>query len=344
MESYIEALMKVIPKELQVLRRRYRILKGIQLFHPIGRRGLSDKIGISEKMVRTETEFLKKNGFIVASGTGMALAPKGKQLIEALSLFIKKMDGLENVESRVKDILGCKEVYIVSGDADEDEETILSIGHKAAEVLLSKIQDKDIIALTGGATVHNVIEALNHYEGNNKKVTVVPARGSLGRNVAYQANTLVAKLAAKMNGPYHLLNIPDNLSPKALEMVKGEPEIQEALKKLVKANILVYGIGDAFKMARRRNLSWDIVQTLRDRRATAEVLGYYFNRQGDIIHATRSIGITMDQMTELKYPIAVAGGSSKCDAILSVKAILRGGCVIMDEGAAKGILAQHEKL
>lgn len=341
MERYIEALMKIVPKELQILRRRYRILKGIQLFHPIGRRALSDKIDISEKMIRTETEFLKKEGFLLASGAGMELAPKGRQLIEDLRNFIEMMDGLETVEERVKEILGCKEVYIVHGNADEDEETILSIGHKAAEVLLKKIELNDIIALTGGSTVHNVIQALTYHDIHTKNVTVVPARGSLGRNVAYQANTLVAMLAAKINCPYHLLNIPDNLSPKALESVKGEPEIQEALNKLLKANILVYGIGDAFKMARRRSLSWDIVQTLRDRKATAEVLGYYFNRQGEIIHATRSIGITMDQMTELKYPIAVAGGYSKCDAILSVKAILGSGCVIMDEGAAKGIIEQY---
>jgi len=343
MESYIEALKKLVPKELQILRRRYRILKGIQRFQPIGRRALSDKINVSEKMIRTETEFLKKKGFLEASGAGMVLEAIGSQLLEDLKVFIELMDGLESIEERVKEILGCKEVYIVPGNADVDEETNLALGQKAAQVLLNKIESGDIIALTGGSTVHNVIEALSYQDIRNKYVTVVPARGSLGRKVAYQANTLVAMLAAKINCPYHLLNIPDNLSPKALESVRVEPEIQEALKKLVKANILVYGIGDAFKMARRRTLSWDIVQTLRDRKATAEVLGYYFNRQGEVIHATRSVGITMDQMTELKHPIAVAGGSSKCDAILSVKQILGSGCVIMDEGAAKGILEQYTK-
>lgn len=343
MENYIYALKKLIPKELQILRRRYRILKGIQLFQPIGRRVLSDKISISEKMVRTETEFLKREGCISSSGAGMALEAKGQHLLVDLKPFVEMMDDLETIEEKIRIILNCKEVFIVSGNADDDEETILSIGQKAAEVLLQKIEDNDIIALTGGSTVHNVIEALSYHDIQERNVTVVPARGSLGRNVAYQANTLVAMMAAKINCPYHLLNIPDNLSQRSLESLREEPEIQEALNKLVKANILVCGIGNAFKMAKRRNLSTEVIAELANNNATAEALGYYFNDQGEIIYASRSVGITVDQMTELKYTIAVAGGYSKSDAILSVSDILKRGCVIMDEGAARGIIEKADK-
>ena len=112
---------------------------------------------------------------------------------------------------------------------------------------------------------------------------------------------------------------------------------------LVKANILVYGIGNAFKMAKRRNLSEEVIAELANNHATAEALGYYFNNRGEIIYASRSVGITVDQMTELKYPIAVAGGYSKSDAILSVSDILKRGCVIMDEGAARGIIEKAAK-
>lgn len=343
MQDYISALKKIMPKELQILGRRYRVLKGIQIFQPIGRRALSDKINISEKMIRTETEFLKREGCIRSSGAGMELEVKGQHLLIDLKPFIEMMDNLETVEEKIKEILNCKEVYIVSGNADVDDETILNIGHKAAEVLLQKIEDNDIIALTGGSTVHNVIEALSYHDIQERNVTVVPARGSLGRNVAYQANTLVAMLAAKINCPYYLLNIPDNLSQRSLESVREEPEIQEALETLVKANILVYGIGNAFKMAKRRNLSEEVIAELDNNNATAEALGYYFNNQGEIIYASRSVGITLDQMTELKYPIAVAGGYSKSDAILSVSDILKRGCVIMDEGAARGIIEKADK-
>lgn len=343
MEKYIAALKKIVPKELQILRRRYRILKGIQLFQPIGRRALSDKISISEKMIRTETEFLKKEGCIKSTGAGMELENKGQQLISDLKSFVDMMDGIETIEEKIREILNCKEVFIVSGNADEDEEAILNIGRKAAEVLLEKIEDNDIIALTGGSTVHNAIEALSERDFGNRHVTVVPARGSLGRNVAYQANTLVAKLATKINCPYHLLNIPDNLSQRSLESVRGEPEIQAALDTLVKANILVYGIGNALKMAKRRNLSEEAIADLANNKATAEALGNYFNNKGEVIYTSRSIGISIEQMTELKHSIAVAGGYSKSGAILSVGMLLKECCVIMDEGAARGIIDKVQK-
>ncbi len=342
MERYISALQTIMPKEISVFRRRYRILNAIGLFQPIGRRGLSDKIALSEKMVRTETEFLRKEGCIKSTGSGMMLELKGKHLVEDLRTFVEMMDGLVNVEEDIKSILGCKEVYIVAGDADLDEETFLNIAHLAADVLFHKITENDTIALTGGSTVHNVIEALSYHDIHAKNVTVVPARGSLGRNVAYQANTLVAMMAEKFNCQYHLLNIPDNLSKKALESVREEPEIQESLDKLVKANILVYGIGNAFQMANRRKLSDKVINELHERHATAEALGYYYNDQGDVIYAATSIGITIDQMKDLKHKIAVAGGHSKSDAILSVGKLLQGCCVIMDEGAANGIIESYK--
>jgi central glycolytic genes regulator len=339
MEAYTAALQKIIPKELTVLRRRYKILRGIHLFQPIGRRSLSDRIHLSEKLIRTDTEFMRDEGFISSSGSGMTLEPMGMQLIHELKDFMEQIEGLSTIEEQIKEILECEEVVIVSGDADLDDEAIYNIGHAAARVLLRNISNNDIIALTGGSTVHRMIEAIPSSPIKAKNVYVVPARGSLGNNVSYQANTLVARLAEKIHSKYTLLNIPDNLSQKSLESVREEPEIQETLNKLIKSNILIYGIGNASKMSERRNLGQDIVKHLTDNHATAEALGYYFDQQGEVIYASRSIGITIDQMTELKYPIAVAGGRSKSDAILSVKKLLSRGCVIMDEGAANGVIA-----
>ena len=104
MQDYISALNKIIPKELQILGRRYRVLKGIQLFQPIGRRALSDKINISEKMIRTETEFLKREGCIRSSGAGMELEAKGQQLLTDLKPFIEMMDNLETVKEKIKEM------------------------------------------------------------------------------------------------------------------------------------------------------------------------------------------------------------------------------------------------
>lgn len=338
MESYISALLKIIPKELAVLKRRYDILRGIKLFGPIGRRGLSDRINISEKHIRTETDFFKKEGFIKTTGTGMILTLVGEHLIDELKEFIEKIEGLSTVEAQVKEILGCEEVVIVPGDSDTDENAMHGIGHAAARKLLGKLTDGDIIAVTGGSTVQKVVEAIAPNYIKNENVTVVPARGSLGNIVSYQANTLAAMLAEKIQCNYRLLNIPDNLSQKALESVRQEPEIQNTIELLKQTKILLYGIGKADKMASRRHLGDEVMDMLQSKGAAAEAFGYYFGHDGEMIYAHESIGINIDQMTELKYPIAVAGGHSKSDAIYAVRKLLNRGCVIMDEGAARGLL------
>lgn len=344
MESYITALQQIIPKELVVLQRRYRVLRGIRNFGPIGRRGLSDKIHVSEKQVRTDTDFFKEEGFIKTTGTGMVISSVGEHILDELKAFIEKVEGLSTIEEQVRDILGCQEVVIVAGDSDEDEEAMFNLGHAAAKVLQNKVEDGDIIAVTGGATVHQVVEAISSSHVKAKDLTVVPARGSLGDAVTYQANTLAAMLSDKLDCHFKPLNVPDNLSQNALESMRAEPEIQNTLDVLVKTNILLFGIGKALKMASRRHLGDEVMDLLQSKKAASEILGFYFDPKGKLIYASHTIGLMMNQMTDLKYPIAVAGGHSKSGAILSVKKLLSRGCVIMDEGAAKGLIAMYSKM
>lgn len=338
MKDIASVLMTIIPKETEVLRRRYQILNTIQLFQPIGRRSLSQRLNISEKLIRTDSEFLKAEGFIEVNAIGMEISQKGIEILDDLRETMKALQGLNSIQEKVKEILPCKDLVIVPGDADQSEETRKSIAKTASEVLINHIEKGSIIALTGGSSVHNVIQAIKPTNLEHMDVTVVPARGSLGNNVEYQSNTLVSMLAKKINAGYKLLNIPDNLSPKAFESVKEEPDIQNTLDIISKANILVYGIGNVFEMAKRRNLDEKTIKYLEEQGAVSEVLGNYFNAQGDVVYTSTSIGITIDEMKNLNYPIAVAGGARKAEAILSVKNYILKGCLIMDEGAANQLI------
>ncbi len=53
-------MQKIIPKEIETLQRRYRLLKTIQLMQPVGRRLLANKLSIGEKTVRSDTDFSGK--------------------------------------------------------------------------------------------------------------------------------------------------------------------------------------------------------------------------------------------------------------------------------------------
>ncbi|MBC7958381.1 MAG: sugar-binding transcriptional regulator [Vallitaleaceae bacterium] len=342
MKEIANALQKLIPKELDTLKRRYSILNNIQLFQPIGRRSLAQKLNFSEKSIRSDVAYFKSEGLIQVTSIGVGIEPSGLEMLDGLKDFMRHVEGLNTIEEKVRRILDCENLLIVSGDADEDEAAKIHLANVAAKMLLEHLKPNTIVALTGGSTVHRVINQLKPKQLAYPEVLAVPARGSLGNHIEYHANTLVSALAKKINCKYLLLNIPDNLSQRALESVREEPDIQQSIAFILKANIIVYGIGNVDVMVSRRSLDESIIAFLKEKEAVAEVMGYYFNKFGEIVYTSRSIGINIDEMKDLNYPIAVAGGSSKAQAILAVRKFVANGCLIIDEGAAKKIIEIHE--
>ncbi|WP_058486215.1 sugar-binding transcriptional regulator [Defluviitalea phaphyphila] len=337
MRNLLATLQKIIPDGILGLERRYKILKTIMYSEPIGRRVLSANLNISERIIRSETDFLKKNGFIKVSCLGMEITLEGKNIVCNLENLIHELKGFSELEKKVAKILDIPKVVIVLGDADKDEIVKKDIGKATARIFENIIQENSTIALTGGTTVSNIIEAIktnNTYEN----AFVLPARGSIGNKVEYQSNTLTSQLAQKLGAKYRLLNIPDNLSKKSLESISKEPEIQDILKKVSKTDILIFGIGNAIKMARRRKVPEAILDFLKRKQAVGEAFGYYFNSEGEIVYASRSIGIRLEDIKKIPYKIAAAGGKSKAEAIKSIRHLLKDGCIVIDEGAANEII------
>ena len=62
------------------MERRYSILRQISLSEPVGRRTLSNILDISERVVRSETEFLKEQGLIDVAVSGMTITYEGIKL------------------------------------------------------------------------------------------------------------------------------------------------------------------------------------------------------------------------------------------------------------------------
>ena len=66
-------------------------------------------------------------------------------------------------------------------------------------------------------------------------------------------------------------------------------------------------------------------------------MGYYFRADGEPVYDTGSLGMKLNDLGKINFVLAVAGGSSKANAIL---AVLRSGgqhTLVIDEGAAWSI-------
>jgi central glycolytic genes regulator len=134
------------------------------------------------------------------------------------------------------------------------------------------------------------------------------------------------------------LHVPDNISANAKESLMKEPEILNLVKDLNALDILLFGIGRADQMARRRKLSEIERKELFAQGAVGEAFGYYFDVRGRIIKDSNTIGISLDDYQRIPVAIAVACGSSKAKAIHGLAALRKEIMLVIDEGAARELL------
>ncbi|SEG08308.1 central glycolytic genes regulator [Caloramator fervidus] len=323
---------KIIPEMIELLKKRFDILSNIYYNQPIGRRTLSQELNLGERVIRTEVEFLKNQGLIEVTPAGMIITKEGEKILGDLRELIYEINNYKHVEEKLERFLKIKKVIIVSGDSEKDKTVLKEMGRVCANYVKDLIYDGSIISITGGTSVAQVVE--NFPKLNTKGVLVVPARGGFGRDVETQANTLTANLAKKINANYRLLHVPDNISLETLETIANEPEIKEILDILPKTNILIFGIGRADEMSKRRGMAKEQIDELIKKGAVAEAFGYYFNSEGEVVFRTSSIGINFSDVKNIKNVVAIAGGKNKAEAIIATKINNPNMVLVTDEAAA----------
>lgn len=333
---------KVVPELIELLEKRYTILRTIYFNEPIGRRALALQLNVGERIVRSEVNFLKNQGLIAIDAAGMIVTEEGESIIDTLKGFIHELKGLSSIEDQIKTRLKLEKVIIVPGNADDDYMILKEMGRVGAQYLKNLIEDNQIIAVTGGSSVAELVNNIPKLLGKSN-VLVVPARGGMGRVVETQANTVTANLANKLNASYRLLHVPDVMSRETLETMLHEPGITEIIESISRANLLIFGIGRADEMAKRRNLNEVEMETLLNKGAVAEAFGYYFDREGNIVEKTSTIGVKYDDVKKIDIIVAVAGGRSKAEAIVATRTYNKNSILITDEGAAREIVKILDK-
>ena len=345
MQEILSLQKKIVPELVEVLEKRYSILRTIYYNQPIGRRVLANQLDLGERIVRTEISFLKSQNLIEINTPGMTVTEEGQEVVDKLKDFIHEIKGLSDIEENIKSFLGLRDVIIVPGDAEANEIILKELGKATANYLKSIIKDNNIIAITGGNTIKEFVEALPKIN-NVSNILVVPARGGMGRKDEIQASTLAASLAKKLNGAYKLLHLPENLSLELLDTLLKEKEIKEVIDNIHKADILIYGIGDALVMAEKRDVSEEEFNKLKSLGAVGEAFGCYFNKDSKVVSENTSIGININEARKINTHIAVAAGENKVDAIIATMMKNQNAVLITDEAAGRKIvefIKEHTK-
>lgn len=344
LKQTIDNMKAIMPEVEEIFNLRYRMLYLVSYMQPIGRRNLSIKLNITERVIRKEAMELKTTGLIAFTGEGMMITDKGYEILEYFKDYFDDFVGIKALEQRTKEVLGIRDVLLVP--SDQDPELVLrEIGRTAAAYMLHHLDAIKAIGLTGGSSVYHVVEAMKslNVKAEYGNVSVVPARGGLGSISEHQANTLAERLARKIGGKYETLYMPDFLSEMSIEVLMNEPAIKKALDRINTIDFLVFGIGMADVMAQRRSLEEPQIASIKDKGAVAEAFGFYFNQEGEIVYEISTIGISLDTFKGLEHLIGVAGGEEKAEAIVSVCRLNRNLILVTDEKAARRIIEEFKE-
>ncbi|SMO65168.1 sugar-binding transcriptional regulator [Melghirimyces algeriensis] len=337
MKTILELQRQLLPDLLDVMRKRYEVLRHLQLMQPIGRRSLASALGMTERVLRSEVEFLKERGLVRIDTVGMQLTHPGGDLVSKMEPLIKDLFGLTDLEADLCRVLNLEKAVVVPGDSDRSDLVKKEMGRAGARLLKQIVHPGQVVAVAGGTTVAAVAEMMTS-SAVLKESTFVPARGGLGEAVELEANYIASLMAQKAGGKYRLMHVPEQLSKEAYQMLLREPHIQEVLDLVHSARIVVHGIGDAIAMASRRKASPALLRELKEKGAVGEAFGYYFNQEGEIIHRGRSIGLSLEDLKHVDATIAIAGGAGKAKAVAAVCPVSGRDTLITDEAAARAIL------
>ncbi len=336
MRSLIDIQRKIVPEALMLLEKRYAILKEICLSKSIGRRLLAQRMDLSERIIRSEVDFLKEEGLVEINPSGMEITAAGLEILDLLGDHISEIRGLSEIENRLRVALGIKDIVIVPTSTDSDPNALKELGRAASRYFLKLVKPDSIVGITGGYTMYEFSEQMPRKDYSD--MMIVPARGGLGEVLEIQSNTIVAHLASRLNANYKLLQIPDSINKDIMERIYNDPQIKSVYHFIERIDCLVFGIGNAHDMSLRRNIKqeqWDVIKRAG---AVAESFGHYFNIDGEIVFETGTVGIRPDQYKRMNRIIGVAGGEGKADAILAISKINKNLVLITDESAAFSIL------
>ena len=333
-------LQKVLPEAFETMLRRYHILDVINREEPIGRRLLSERVHLTERIIRKEVDALKTNRLITSSSAGMSLTIDGHDTLDELSELLESYTQFYDMEKELAKRLGIQACVIIPGNLDEDSTVLPKMADQTVEIMNRLLGDKkQIISVMGGTTLNEVANYMDSDLGKNRELLFVPARGGLGDDPMIEANVIAQRMAQQTGGQFHGLYAPEYVHEQIYQELLKEPEIKNTLQLVESASLILYSIGNPIEMAKRRGLNESTLQLLIDKKAVAEAFGEFIDKDGNIVYKLSNIGLQSSSLKKIEHIVTVAGGSKKANAIKSyLKTAPSHTWLVTDEAAANKIL------
>ena len=210
---------------------------------------------------------------------------------------------LFDLEARLKAVFGLQEAMVIPAVAENSSSPLNALGAVAADFLLERLRDGDVLAITPGTTVQAVVQALE--ATRPYQVEVVPILGAIQGPIEADMNYLAANLADRLGGKAYQLHAPAFVDTREhCETLRSMGPVKEILDIARHASIALLGIGtvdaEVSRFVQFTALSAeDLKHIADDCGGVGEIGAYVYDIEGRPCgkeYADRVIGLTLAEI------------------------------------------------
>jgi len=201
---------------------------------------------------------------------------------------------------------------------DDTDFTLAVIGAAAANTLAGMISADDVLGLSWGRALSEMVEAYKAAKGAD----VVQLVGGVGASrSAVGGVELVRRMADRTGGKSYPLHAPLLVtSATVARELERTPSLAATIARYPEVTVAVVGIGswNPPSSAVQREVGRADAESLARAGAVADVCGYVLGADGQAVSEdfdARMVGITRDELRAVRDVMAVAGGADKVRAI-----------------------------
>ncbi len=285
----------------------------------------------------------------IAKRMGVSVAKISKMISLAHKMGIVHIEILDpikladNLAKQLKARYSLKEAKVIPIPRFGVENLLNRLGKVSAELLSSYIKKGDVIGISGGSTL---FEMLEYFElPDAKDNVVVPLLGGYKEfEDATHGTEIASSFAKKLNAQLVVMPSPGIVKQEEISFFLSNTAIKRSMSWIPKCNIAVFGIGTAdtngtfFKGGVITDK--DLSMLMKENAVGCICLNFY-DQKGKPCEDfnSRIIGVSLDDILKIKLTIGVAGGSP--EKAKAIQGALNGGyldVLVTDQLTAESLL------
>ena len=286
--------------------------------------------------------------FSISLATISRLLKKGKQIGIIKIIVDSSSNRLLDLEFKLKEVFGLDEVISVDfEEVNSIEITKKLVAIEAAHHLANILKNGDILGISWGSTIYNVVNNFNSKRKIN--VDVVQLHGNCSSvPIELNSSDLVRKMKNMFSGSYYFINseaIVDNKITK--NIIMNDSSLRRAFLLHKSINIALLGVGvsdpESINYPYKDQLKDEEIQELVDKNIVGDVNFSFFDINGNI-HRTnlndRIVTISTNNLIKIRKKFVVAAGLEKTNAIIGALNAKLINVLVIDRLTLENILAK----